>query len=120
MKIKAMLRIVAAIGIVWVHTTTAAAQNETVFDRRCVPCHRTLPMSLGEMFKKYLLVYSSERFVKQALANYLKHPDRDISLLPDLFFDRYDVKAPTTLSDDALEKALDIYWQRYKVIGKLR
>lgn len=94
--------------------------NKTIYERNCIPCHSALPMSLGEMFKRYLLVYSSERFVKQAIVNYLKHPDREISVLPDLFFTDHAVKSPLSLPEETLHKAVDYYWDTYKVFGKLR
>jgi len=46
----------------WLFVSLAYGAN--VYERNCVPCHQNLPTSLEQMFKNYLLVYSSERFVK--------------------------------------------------------
>ena len=40
--------------------------------------------------------------------------------MSDLFLEVYGIKEPTKLSDKELQKAIDIYWDRYKVIGKLK
>jgi len=95
-------------------------QAEDHFERHCVSCHQGLPISLQEMFKQYLLVYSGEVNVKAALNHYLQHPLRDISVMSKLFKDTYGVKDKTSLSPEALEKMIDIYWDKYKVFNKLK
>ncbi len=91
-----------------------------IFEQKCIPCHRNLPTSLGEMFKNYLLIYSSERFVKAGIKHYLRNPSRSISVMSELFIDTYGIKQPTTLSDKELNEAVDIYWERFKVFDKLK
>jgi hypothetical protein len=90
------------------------------FDKHCVKCHAKLPASLQRMFFNYLLVYSSEKNTKEAIIYYLKAPDRDISMMSDLFLDTIGVKKPSKLSDKTLQKAVDIYWKKYNVIDKIR
>jgi len=94
--------------------------SSDIFEKKCVPCHKTLPTSLGGMFKSYLLIYSSERFVKAGIKHYLRNPSRSISVMSDLFIDTYGIKKPTTLSDEELNEAVDIYWEKFKVFDKLK
>jgi len=94
------------------------AQN--VFERNCVACHKKLSATLQEMFKRYLLVYSSETNMKMGIKHYLKYPLKDISSMSQLFVETYGIKAPTTLSKKELNEAVDIYWEKYKVFGKLK
>ncbi len=112
----ALKRAVVVVGLM----AGGVLYGEGVYERHCIPCHQTLPTSLGEMFKKYLLVYSSEKFVKAGIKHYLRNPSESISVMGDLFIDTYGIKRPTTLSDEALDEALDTYWDRYKVFGKLK
>ena len=95
-----------------------AAQD--IYERRCVPCHKDLPTSLGQMFKEYLLIYSSEKFVKAGLKHYLRNPSKSISVMSDLFIDTYGIKKKTTLSPEELDEAIDIYWEKFKVFDKLK
>jgi len=46
---------------------------ENVYERNCVECHKALPTSLQQMFKRYLLVYSGEQNVKAGMKHYLKY-----------------------------------------------
>ena len=91
-----------------------------MYERHCVFCHATLPTSLQEMFKRYLLVYGGEKNMKAGIKHYLKYPIKDISVMSELFIDTYGIKNKTTLSDDVLEKAIDVYWEKFKVFEKLK
>jgi len=93
---------------------------EDAFEKNCVGCHQKLPATLQEMFKRYLLVYSSESNVKAGIKHYLKYPSKDISAMSDLFIDTYGIKEKTTLSDKELEEAISMYWEKFKVFGKLK
>lgn len=93
--------------------------GQNPYEKHCVPCHATLPSSLQSMFMRYLAAYGGENNVKAGLRHYFRYPARDISVMPDLFLDRYGIKAPLEISEDDLSVALDIYWEKYKVIGRL-
>lgn len=92
---------------------------QDAFERNCVPCHKKLPTSLQGMFKHYLLVYSGEETVKAALKHYMRYPSKDISVMSDLFIHTYGIKRKLKIDDKELEQAIDIYWEKYKVFGKL-
>ena len=86
-----------------------------LFDKQCVPCHKKRGIDLKPIFFNYLLYHSSKRRVKKAMKEFLLHPDPKKSLLPKknkIYRHRFDPKT--------LDKALDIYWDRYKVIGKIK
>jgi len=51
---------------------------------------------------------------------YLKKPTKDMTIMPEAFIKRFGVKKETKLSDRKLYEALDIYWEKYKVFGKLK
>ncbi len=70
------------------------AQN--VFERNCVDCHKHLPASLQRMFMAYLKMYSGEITVKAAIRGYLKNPNKKLSVMSDLFIDRFGIKEKTT------------------------
>ena len=95
-------------------------QAKDAYERHCVECHRELPTSLQRMFMHYLLVYSGEKNMKAGLKHYLKYPLREISVMSDLFIDNYGIKKKTNLSEKQIDDALDIYWDKFKVIEKLK
>jgi hypothetical protein len=94
--------------------------SENIYERNCVPCHTTLPSSLQQMFKRYLLVYSGEYNVKITIEHYLTHPSKGITLMSDLFINSYGIKQKTTLTKKELQEAINIYWDKFKVFDKLQ
>ena len=97
-----------------------AAKTRTVYDNNCIKCHKKLPVSIDKYFYRYLLKYSSEANVKKSMFAYLKEPNKDMTIMPEAFIKRFGVKRKTKLSDKKLNEALDIYWEEYKVFGKLK
>jgi len=93
---------------------------QDTFERKCIPCHQSLPASLQEMFKRYLLVYSSETNMKAGIKHFLRYPSKDISAMSNLFVDTVGIKKKTSLRPDELDEAVDIYWDTYKVFHKLK
>jgi hypothetical protein len=91
-----------------------------IYEKNCVACHKTLPVSIDKYFYRYLLKYSSESSVNEAMAKYLRNPSKDTTIMPEAFISRFGIKKPTLLSDDELQKALEEYWEVYKVFGKLK
>lgn len=92
----------------------------SVYESNCVSCHKKLPVSIDKYFYRYLLKYSSERSVKEALASYLKTPTKEKTIMPEAFISRFGIKKPTKLSNEELKQAIDTYWETYKVFGKLK
>jgi hypothetical protein len=107
-------------SIVWMMVSVVLLCAENAYERECVPCHRELPMSLQRMFMNYLLVYSGEKNTKVALKHFMRYPRKDTSVMSELFLKNFAIKEPLMISDEALDEAIDIYWEKYKVIGKLK
>ncbi len=99
------------------HTQSQAA---LIYHQNCLQCHQKLSFNLKQVYFDYLLKYSSEKAVKLALIDYLKAPNKDTSVMPKEYIRRFGVKKPTSLTDQELEKAIDYYWKRYTVFGKLK
>ena len=95
--------------------------NENIYERNCVNCHKKLDIGIDKFFYKYLMVFSSEIAVKISIKDYLMHPMREKSLMvDDDTLEKYEIKEPSSLSEVELEEAIDIYWEKYKVFGKLK
>jgi len=92
----------------------------SVYENNCVNCHENMPVKIDKFFYRYLLKYSSEENLKTALTDYLKNPEKEKSMLQESLINRFGVKKSTTLNDKDLKKAVDEYWDIYKVFGKLK
>ena len=94
--------------------------SENIYEKNCIPCHKKLPTSLQGIFMNYLVVYGGEENMKAGLKHYLSYPSKEISTMSKLFIKKYGIKDKTTLTSKQIDEALDIYWNQYKVFGKLK
>ena len=95
-------------------------KKENIYEHNCIPCHRYLPSSLGDMYMRYLKTFSGEMTFKASLKAFLKEPLEQTSVMSDLFIDRFSVKDKTLLNDKQLDEAINIYWDLYNVRNKLK
>jgi len=93
---------------------------QDAYERNCVGCHEELPVSLQRMFMNYLLVYGGEKNMKAGLKHYLQYPSKEISVMSELFIKNYGIKKKSDLTENEIEASLNIYWDKYKVFGKLK
>jgi len=93
--------------------------NAGSFERNCIPCHRQREVPLRQTFMNALLIYSGKENMKAGLFYFLRHPSIETSVMGKAYFRSHRLKAPSRLSDKELYEALDEFWERYKVIGRL-
>jgi hypothetical protein len=91
-----------------------------IYEKNCIPCHEDMAVKIDKFFYRYLLKYSSEMEVKNAMTKYLKNPKAENSILVDGLINRFGVKKKTILNDEQLQEALDTYWNQYKIFDKLK
>lgn len=104
------------IFLIFLHVSVFAS----VYESNCVNCHKKLPVKIDKFFYRYLLKYSSKKDVKSSMLAYLKNPTKEKTILQEGLLNRFGLKQKSELSDKELRKALDEYWERYKVFGKLK
>ena len=93
--------------------------EQNIYEKNCITCHKPLSIGLDKIFFRYLIKYSSELSVKSAMIDFLKDPNVQTSAMTDEQLRLLGVKLKTRLDDRELEEAIDIYWERYKIFGKL-
>lgn len=94
--------------------------SASVYQKNCLSCHNKLPIKIDKFFYRYLLKYSSAIETKYAMKLYLQNPKKENSILNPALLNRFGVKKKTTLSEKDLKKAIDEYWDKYKIFGKLK
>jgi len=118
--IKKIIKKTIIVSLILNVTLNAEADNENIYEHTCLPCHRYLPSSLGDMYMRYLKTFSGEATFKASLKAFLKEPLEQTSVMSDLFIDRFSVKDKSLLTDKQLDEAIDIYWNLYNVRNKLK
>ncbi|WP_418185456.1 hypothetical protein ACNSOS_00150 [Aliarcobacter vitoriensis] len=100
--------------------TFSFSNPKNIYERNCVTCHNRISVTIDKYFYRYLLEYSSEEEVKKAMFEFIKNPTKEKSLMSEALIKRFGLKKKTRLSDKELKEALDIYWDEYNLIGKLK
>ena len=108
------------VRIFFVLSVLVAFSFSSVYSENCVGCHKKISLSLEKLFYEYLLKYSSEIETKYAIKEYLSDPKKEDSILLEEELEKYGVKKKSNLSPKDLKKAVDEYWDIYKVFGKLK
>ena len=106
--------------LVVIMTLNLAAKGENAFTRSCIPCHRHENVSLRTVFMNALLIYGGRENMKVGLKYFLRHPDKDTSVMGEEYFRTHPLKKPLSIDEKELDEALGIFWEKYKVIEKLR
>lgn len=88
--------------------------GEDIFATNCKSCHAN-NLQLTMIMSRYTLKFSSEKRIKEAMKNFLKQPSREKSTMPLGFLSRFNIKEVTTLNNEELDLALDIYYKQFNL-----
>jgi len=117
--IKKALQTIFSFGLFLLLLITTEVQA-SVYTKNCIACHKEIPVSIDKYFYRYLLKYSSEKKVKHAIKYYLQNPSQEKTVMADAFINRFGIKKKTKLNEEQLNKAINEYWESYKIFGKLK
>ena len=115
-----MVRIYLLIILLSIYSLGSEKKEKNIYETNCVKCHKNLPVTIDKYFYRYLLKYSSEDMLKQTMFEYLKNPTKEKTIMSESFITRFGIKKKSKLNDEKLKKAIDIYWEKYKIFGKLK
>ncbi len=104
--------------VVLISTSTLSSAKDS-FEKNCVSCHVEMDISLRKTFMNALLVYGGEENMKAGLTYYFRSPSRGSSVMDEDFLRKSGVKLSIDISPKNLDEALDTYWEKYTVVGKL-
>ena len=114
-----MVRVFLVLFLI-ISSLNAARSEDDIYETNCLKCHSKLLVAIDKYFYRYLLKYIIEKDFKKAMFEYMKNPTVEKTIMAESFITRFGIKKKTTLSDDKLMEALDIYWDEYKVFDKLK
>jgi len=66
-----------------------------------------------------MLVYGGKENMKAGLSYYFRNPRQDTSVMGEDFIRKNGIKKPMRIEEKTLDEALEQYWEKYTVIGKI-
>lgn len=93
--------------------------GESSLQQECLYCHQTQQIPNALIYKRYLMKYSTENRMEEAMFTYLKDPKKEHSIMPAPFFLKFPMKEALNLSDEVLKKNIQGFLRKYDMKKKL-
>ena len=93
--------------------------NNDALETNCLHCHQEQQIPSNLISKRYLMKYSTDNRVEEAMYKYLKNPKKEHSIMPAPFFSKFPMKEKSVLDDGSLQKMIKIFFEKYNMKKKL-
>lgn len=103
---------------VGVYAGDTFSQHEQL-QSKCLGCHIQEQIPSELIYRRYLMTYSTQEEMQNAIFNYLKDPKKENSIMPPPFFFKFPMKEALKLDDETLEKNIDAFLDTFDVKKKL-
>jgi len=95
--------------------TTASSRLVT----NCLTCHEKEQIPSSLIYKRYLMKYSTDGRMEEAMNKYLKDPKKEHSIMPAPFFLKFPMKEKLSLDDAVLRDNIQTYLEKYSMKKRL-
>lgn len=95
------------------------ASSDTL-QKECLSCHKKQQVPNALIYKRYLMKYSTDNRIQEAMFKYLKNPQQEDSVMPTPFFGKFPMQEKMTMDDQLLNENIQAYLKKYNIKKKLR
>ena len=93
--------------------------SEHSFKNTCLSCHQQQQIPSSLIYRRYLMKYSTDKGMAEAMFAYLKDPKKEHSIMPAPFFLKFPMKEKISLDDKTLRKHIQAYLEQFDIKKKL-
>jgi len=93
--------------------------QDQAFTNTCLSCHQQQQIPSVLIYKRYLMKYSTNKGMEEAMFIYMKDPKKEHSIMPAPFFLKFPMKEKIDLDDDTLHKHIKSYLELFDIKKKL-
>jgi hypothetical protein len=93
--------------------------SEQSFTNSCISCHQQQQIPSSLIYKRYLMKYSTDVRMEEAMFKYLKDPKKESSIMPVPFFLKFPMKDKVEMDDLNLHKNIRVYLDTFDIKKKL-
>ena len=94
------------------NTNTKIMEN---LDATCLSCHAQQQIPNRLIYKRYLMQYSTDNRMEEAIFRYLKNPNKETSIMPPQFFLKFPMKERLELDDTRLKINIREYLKKFNI-----
>ena len=106
--------------VLWILFTIGIMAQSNRLEHDCLSCHRVQQIPDNLIYRRYLMKYSTDARMQEAMFGYLKNPNKARSIMPPQFFLKFPMKRMLHLDDGRLREDIQNYLKRYDVKKKLK
>ena len=88
-------------------------------EQKCLHCHQEQQIPSNLISKRYLMKYSTDKRIEEAMFKYLKDPKKEHSIMPSPFFSKFPMKEKSVLDDVSLKQNIKVFFEKYNMKKKL-
>ncbi len=88
-------------------------------EQKCLDCHKEQQIPNTLIVKRYLMQYSTDERIEEAMFNYLKDPKKEHSIMPAPFFSKFPMKESLYLNDASLHKYIQDFLEKFDIKKRL-
>ncbi len=85
----------------------------------CLSCHRMQQIPNELIYRRYLMKYSTQENIENAMYAYLQNPQKINSIMPLQFFLKFPIKKPQTIEKKRVKENIKAYIKKFDVREKL-
>lgn len=93
--------------------------QEEQLQSKCLGCHMQEQIPSELIYRRYLMTYSTQEEMQNAIFNYLKDPQKENSIMPPPFFFKFPMKEALDLDDVTLRENIRAFLDHYDVKKRL-
>jgi len=110
---------VKSVWFVMAVTISIFAQDADL-QRDCLSCHQTQQIPNSLIYKRYLMKYSTETAIENAMIKYLQNPKKSESIMPSAFFLKFPMKEALQVPEPVLRQNIRSFIDTFDVKKKLK
>ncbi len=81
----------------------------------CLSCHTQQQIPNQLIYRRYLMKYSTDKRMEEAMFTYLRHPDKENSIMPPQFFLKFPMKEKLELDETVLRTNIREYLKKFNI-----
>ena len=114
-----MGKIVWIISIFTLFLTAQDLIKDDTLEVNCLNCHQKQQIPSSLIYKRYLMKYSTEKRMEDAMFMYLNNPSKAFSIMPAPFFLKFPMKEKVELDERTLRSHIQAYLEKYDIKKRL-
>jgi hypothetical protein len=105
--------------VLFILLTIGISADTSFLEKDCLSCHKAQQIPSSLIYRRYLMKYSTEARIEDAIFSYLKNPQKSTSIMPPQFFLKFPMKEALYLKDERLHKNIKAYLKAFDIKKKL-